>query len=43
MTKNVIEADSLVDLLIEKVDYLLAIEAGSLVACEREVDRFTDR
>ena len=43
LTKNVIEADSLVDLLIEEVDYRLAIEAGSLVACEREVDRFTDR
>ncbi len=39
----IIEADSLVDLLIEEIDYRLALEAGSLVACEREVDRFTDR
>ncbi len=38
-----IEAGSLVDLLIEEVDYRLAIEAGSLVAREREVDRFTGR
>ena len=43
LTKSVIEADSLVDLLIEEIDYRLVIEAGSLVACEREVDRFTDR
>ncbi len=39
----IIEADSLVDLLIEEVDYRLALEAGSLVAREREVDRFTGR
>ena len=41
--KSVIEADSLVDLLIEEIDYRLAIEAGSLVAHEREIDRFTGR
>ncbi len=41
--KVIIEADSLVNLLIEKIDYQLVIEADSLVACEREVDRFTDR
>ncbi len=41
--KNVIEADSLVDLLIEEINYRLVIEADSLVAHEREVDRFTDR
>ncbi len=39
----IIEADSLVDLLIEEIDYRLALEADSLVACEREIDRFTDR
>ncbi len=39
----IIEADSLVDLLIEEIDYRLVIEAGSLVAREREVDRFTGR
>ncbi len=39
----IIEADSLVDLLIEKIDYRLALEADSLVAREREIDRFTDR
>ncbi len=38
LTKNVIEADSLVDLLIEEINYRLVIEADSLVACEREVD-----
>ncbi len=36
-----IEADSLVDLLIEEVDFGLAIVAGSLVAHER-LTRFTD-
>ncbi len=41
--KSVIEADSLVNLLIEEIDYRLVIEAGSLVACEREIDRFIDR
>ena len=41
--KSVIEADSLVDLLIEEINYRLVIEAGSLVAHEREIDRFTDR
>ncbi len=39
----IIEADSLVDLLIKEIDYWLVIEADSLVAHEREVDRFTDR
>ena len=39
----IIEAGSLVDLLIEEIDYRLAIEADSLVAREREIDRFTDR
>ena len=43
LTKSVIEADSLVDLLIEEINYRLVIEADSLVACKREVDRFTDR
>ncbi len=43
LTKSVIEADSLVDLLIKEIDYRLVIEADSLVAREREVDRFTDR
>ncbi len=41
--KVIIKADSLVDLLIEEINYRLAFEADSLVACEREVDRFTDR
>ena len=41
--KSVIEADSLVDLLIEKINYRLVIEADSLVTHEREVDWFTDR
>ena len=41
--RMIIEADSLVDLLLEEIDYRLVIEAGSLVAREREVDRFTDR
>ncbi len=41
--KSVIEADSLVDLLIEEINYRLVIEADSLVARKREVDRFTDR
>ncbi len=41
--KSVIEADSLVDLLIEEINYRLVIEADSLVARERKVDRFTDR
>ncbi len=36
-----IEADSLVDLLIEEIDFGLAIVAGSLVAHER-LTRFTD-
>jgi len=39
----IIEADSLVDLLIEEINYRLALEADSLVAHEREIDRFTDR
>ena len=43
LTKSVIEADSLVNLLIEEINYRLVIEADSLVACEREVDQFTDR
>jgi len=34
----VIEADSLVDLLIEEIDFELIIVADSLVACKR-VDR----
>ncbi len=41
--KNVIEADSLVNLLIKEINYRLVIEADSLVAHEREVDRFTDK
>ncbi len=41
--RMIIEADSLVDLLIKEIDYQLVIEADSLVACEREIDRFTDR
>ncbi len=41
--KNVIEADSLVDLLIEEIDHRLIIEADSLVAHEREINQFTDR
>ncbi len=39
----IIEEDSLVDLLIEEINYRLVIEADSLVACEREINRFTDR
>ncbi len=38
---RVIEADSLVDLLIEEIDFELVIVADSLVACERMI-RFTD-
>ncbi len=38
---SVIEADSLIDLLIEEVDFELVIVADSLVACERMI-RFTD-
>ena len=38
---NVIEAGSLIDLLIEEIDFGLVIVAGSLVACERMI-RFTD-
>ncbi len=38
---NVIEADSLIDLLIEEIDFELVIVADSLVACERMI-RFTD-
>ena len=38
---RVIEADSLVDLLIEEVDFELVIVADSLVAHER-LTRFTD-
>jgi len=41
--RMIIEADSLVDLLIEEINYRLVIEADSLVAREREVDWFTDR
>ena len=36
----VIEAGSLIDLLIEEIDFELVIVAGSLVACER-MTRFT--
>ncbi len=43
LTKNVIEAGSLVDLLIEEINFRLAIKADSLVARERQVDWFTDR
>ena len=39
----IIEADTLVDLLIEEIDYRLVIEADSLDAREREIDRFTGR
>ncbi len=39
----IIEADSLVDLLIKEINYRLVIKADSLVAREREVDRFTGR
>ena len=42
LTKNVIEADSLVDLLIEEINFRLVIVADSLFACERRI-RFTDR
>ncbi len=38
---NVIEADSLIDLLIEEIDFELVIVADSLVAHERMI-RFTD-
>ena len=38
---SVIEADSLIDLLIEEIDFELVIVADSLVACERMI-RFTD-
>ncbi len=38
---RVIEADSLVDLLIEEIDFELVIVVGSLVAHER-LTRFTD-
>ncbi len=38
---RVIEADSLVDLLIEKIDFELVIIADSLVACEHMI-RFTN-
>ncbi len=38
---RVIEADSLVDLLIEEIDFELVIVAGSLVARECMI-RFTD-
>jgi len=41
LTKDVIEADSLIDLLIEEVDFELVIVAGSLVARECMI-RFTD-
>jgi len=34
----IIEADSLVNLLIEEINYRLVIEANSLVAYEREID-----
>ena len=39
----IIEAGSLVDLLIEEINYRLVIKADSLVAHEREIDQFTDR
>ncbi len=42
LTKNIIEADSLVDLLIEEINFRLVIVADSLFACERRI-RFTDR
>ncbi len=42
LTKNVIEAGSLVNLLIEEINFRLVIVAGSLFACERRT-RFTDR
>ncbi len=42
LTKNVIEADSLVDLLIEEINFRLVIVADSLFACERRI-RFTSR
>ncbi len=42
LTKNVIEADSLVDLLIEEINFRLVIVADSLFARERRI-RFTDR
>jgi len=42
LTKNVIEADLLVNLLIEEINFRLVIVADSLFACERRI-RFTDR
>jgi len=42
LMKNVIEADSLIDLLIEEINFRLVIVADSLFACERRI-RFTDR
>ena len=42
LMKNVIEADSLIDLLIEEINFRLVIVADSLFACERII-RFTDR
>ncbi len=42
LTKSVIEAGSLVDLLIEEINFRLVIVAGSLFACERRT-RFTGR
>ncbi len=42
LTKGVIEAGSLVDLLIEEINFRLAIVAGSLFACGRRI-RFTGR
>ena len=39
---RVIEADSLVDLLIEEIDFELVIVADSLVVRERMI-RFTDK
>ncbi len=38
---DVIEADSLINLLIEEIDFELVIVADSLVACEHMI-RFTD-
>ncbi len=42
LTKGAIEAGSLVDLLIEEINFRLAIVAGSLFACGRRI-RSTDR
>ncbi len=39
--RSVIKADSLIDLLIEEINFELIIVADSLVACERMI-RFTD-